>query len=222
MSDTEKSCTNPLLDAFHQAQRSGDAGWALGKRHDLCDQYSWAIPTPQALDFIHKHAPGGIIEVGAGRGYWASLLQKAHGADSIIATDRMPPTMAGVNSYHPSQPETWREDLEPFRPRRTCLQAKGTFTEVAMMKANDAAGLYPGRALMLCWPPYDTPMAAEALATYAGNTVIYIGEGYGGCTGNDKFHQLLEEQWEAVDNYHIPQWIGIHDYVCIYRRQQPM
>ena len=41
-------------------------------RQKLVRKYSWAIPSDDALATIRKHAP--LIEIGAGKGYWASLL----------------------------------------------------------------------------------------------------------------------------------------------------
>ena len=77
-------------------------------------------------------------------------------------------------------------------------------------------------ALMLCWPPYDDDMAARALTRYQGDRVIYVGEGAGGCTGNDAFHAALAEQWDPIAHYEIPQWDGIHDGVHVYARKATM
>jgi hypothetical protein len=39
----------------------------------LAEKYSWGIPNNQALNEIGKYSP--LVEVGAGLGYWARLLQ---------------------------------------------------------------------------------------------------------------------------------------------------
>src|SRR5262249_778993 len=77
----------------------------------------------------------------------------------------------------------------------------------------------PEHTLMLCWPPYEDHMAALALERYRGTRVIYIGEGAGGCTGNDAFHAALAEQWDLVTSHEIPQWQGLHDEVDVYARR---
>ena len=56
-------------------------------RRNLVLKYAWAIPSNEAIARIAMHSP--LIEVGAGSGYWASLIADA-GAD-IIATDIEPP-----------------------------------------------------------------------------------------------------------------------------------
>ena len=52
---------------------------------NLVNKYSWAIPDQQALKIIKHFAP--IIELGAGNGYWSSLLRNQLMVD-IIAYDR--------------------------------------------------------------------------------------------------------------------------------------
>ena len=44
----------------------------------LCEKYAWAIPNQRALNIIASFSP--IIEIGAGKGYWGSLL-RAMGTD---------------------------------------------------------------------------------------------------------------------------------------------
>jgi hypothetical protein len=73
--------------------------------------------------------------------------------------------------------------------------------------------------MFLCWPPYDTRMAEEALRAYAGNAVVYVGEGYGGCTANDAFHERLKADFECVYSVELPRWFGIHDHMTIWRRK---
>lgn len=61
-------------------------------------------------------------------------------------------------------------------------------------------------------------MAYDYLCQYKGDTVIYIGEGRGGCTGDDSFHEKLKFEYKLVDVYWIPQHFGIHDQLYIYKR----
>ena len=65
----------------------------LGSYIDNCimplrRMYSWGIPADEALTVIENVSPAGIVEVGAGTGYWAMLLKK-RGVD-IVAYDRTP------------------------------------------------------------------------------------------------------------------------------------
>lgn len=74
-------------------------------------------------------------------------------------------------------------------------------------------------ALLFVWPSYEDPWSGKLLAKYKGDTVIHVGEGNGGCTGNKRFHALLERHYEEAETVEIPQWWGIHDYLSIWRRK---
>lgn len=43
---------------------------------DAIRTYGFAIPTDDALEHIEPPSPGGIVEIGAGTGYWAHLLDR--------------------------------------------------------------------------------------------------------------------------------------------------
>lgn len=165
----------------------------MGKRHAFRKEYSFAIPSKKAIEAIGKLSP--LIEIGAGTGYWAKLLQDV-GAD-IKAFDIHPPDTGG---HH-----------EHFAPRTYARVLAGGPTQILE---------HPNRTLFLCWPPLSNPMAAACLDLYLGYHLVYIGEGSGGCTGDDHFHELLDANWDEVQQVWIPQWPGIHDYCTIYRRRE--
>jgi hypothetical protein len=73
--------------------------------------------------------------------------------------------------------------------------------------------------LMLCWPPYKKPFAYNALRSYDGGRVVYIGEGKGGCTGDDKFHDYLDKHYALVETVDIDQWPDMSDRVYLYSRR---
>lgn len=174
----------------------------LGRLHlmraNLADKYAWGIPTDEAIREIAKFSP--IVEIGAGTGYWAGLLAKA-GAD-VLAYDLYPPTgPRRKNEFHANRPFLYHQ-VTKGGPWKVIKQSH--------------------RALFLCWPPYGGKpgkMAASCLAKYSGKIVIYVGEGYGGCTANDDFHDLLRTDFRTVAVISIPQWFGIHDKVMIFERR---
>lgn len=73
--------------------------------------------------------------------------------------------------------------------------------------------------LFLCWPSYEGEWAAQALKDYVPQRVIYVGEGHGGCTANDEFHELLDRDFEMKLDHYIPQYEGIHDRLEIWERK---
>jgi hypothetical protein len=172
--------------------------WRL--RAHCTRMYAWTVTSPQTLDFVVEHARGKIIDPMAGTGYWSYLLQQS-GVD-CVSTDLVPPApYASANRYH--------KNAETYVP---VLQADAV-EAVTMM--------HPDRTLLLSWPPMDSS-GFKALAAYPGNRLIYIGEGWGGCTADDDFFKTLESEWDEVA-FHFPvQFSGIHDHITVYDRIQPL
>jgi len=192
---------NPLLDYYNRfdGRRYGSGlGRYADNRNAAVEQWAWAVPSSEAIDAIAKLQKP-VIEIGAGRGYWAAMLEQA-GVD-IVAFDINPPTGHKVNMSH----------VEP-----------GLFFNV-QEGTHEAVLQHQDRALMLCWPYYDLPAAYDSIEAYEGDTVIYVGEpkvGSSGCTGCEKFHESLRRDWEFVESVSIPRWDSIRDGLDIYRRKE--
>jgi len=161
------------------------------KRHRYAKQFSWAIPNQNTIKELVKLSP--IVEIGAGTGYWANLLSK-QGAE-VVAYDAKPPKKRGFNSY-------CKQSNYPVRLGRENKVKK-----------------HPHHTLMLCWAPYGEPMAYNALKKYKGDTLIYIGEGWGGCCADDDFWELVKREWVVVCHHHIEKWDGIRDFCAVYKRK---
>lgn len=159
-------------------------------RDELVRKYSWAIPSAEAVAAIVERGP--VVELGAGTGYWAMMVAAAGG--DVIAFDRAP---AGVADNHFTGSDRWFD---------------------VRVGDESVAADFPERTLLLCWPPYDDPFAYDALSVYRGSTVAYVGEGFGGCTADDRFHGLLEAKFDCVSEVRIPRWYGIHDTLTFWER----
>lgn len=180
-----------MNEYFKEFRRLGDSAWlSYGARGDLVKKYAWAIPSDEAIQALVRLSP--VVEVGAGTGYWAKLVTEAGG--NVRAFDSSPSRLK-KNSY-----------------------CTGSWFHVERAQAN-VASRFPHRTLFLCWPPYDTGMANEALRSYRGSTVVYVGESWGGCTGNDEFHQRLQDQFDRAETIELPRWSGIHDYFTVWKRR---
>ena len=79
-------------------------------------------------------------------------------------------------------------------------------------------GKFADHTLLLCWPPFGSSMAAKTLGSFAGETVIYIGEPRGGCTADDDFFDMLSADFVCIETSEIPKWPGIHDKMHTFRR----
>ena len=196
---------NVYLAAWQEYTQNGASmnvlSWAAiwPARERLVRQYSWAVPNDKALEEIALHSP--IVEMGAGTGYWAQLLHER--GVSVQAFDESP-MEDGKNHFHngglfENKKPTSFFPVSKGNPKLLCAHTNFT--------------------LFLCWPPMDE-MAEECLKYWKGSTLIYIGEGNGGCTATDEFHEELERSFELIKTIDIPQWPGMHDYLGVYRRTQ--
>lgn len=224
-----KAIGNPLYELWRIGQElmeiSGGMASLFNARRVLCRAFSWAVPDKCAIEAIAEYSPNGVIEVGAGSGYWARMLHE-HGVD-VKATDLHP---AGCPC---------REE-HPFSDGTSWFPVKvGTAL---------TASRFIERTLLLVWPPMSdmAAMAANEFWHRGGERLIYVGEGPGGCTADDIFFARLGEEpwcrrcdwpdsdtsephdcpkqvtqrWRRVEAVYIPQWEGIHDALFVYERLQ--
>lgn len=176
--------------------------------------YSWGIPTCAALSCVAHAAGGGLVEVGAGTGFWASLLA-ARGVD-VRAYDAAPVDCGLHNGHHSLAGST---ELPP------------PFLQVLRRSAVDAAAAHPGRALLLCWPPpeegdalHGGSMAADALAAYRGDTVCFVGEGAPGvadavaspATAGPLFFGALARDWTMQAHVPLPRWPSVRAFFAFF------
>ena len=120
------------------------------------EKYGFAIPTEEVLREVLAVSPKGIVEVGAGTGYWTSLLSKL-GADIIACDDGSGMYSFKVGAYADVQKMDYRKLL---KTDPSCKE----------------------RTLLTVWPAYDNK---EIFDTYKGDTVVYVGEIGDGCTQYD-------------------------------------
>jgi hypothetical protein len=149
-------------------------------RDPACHLFAYAVPTDAALSAIRALGMP-VLEIGAGTGYWAAVLQQRGVA--VTAYDVAPPSPnmalapdAGMNAYHAGVP-CWTEVKQggasvaahrpPNRPSGVDLAPTSSTSSSAY-------------ALMLCYPPPQSAMALESLRCFRGDAVVYIGEWAGG------------------------------------------
>lgn len=206
---------NPLLDEWVDAVACGRDPEA---RDALVRRYSFAVPYEGALAAIGRISPCGVIEIGAGTGYWARLLHER--GVGVVAVD-VAPAPSAHNKWFAETPAWW--DVE-----------EGD---------ESAVDDHGSRTLLLVWPTRNETWPADAVVRFAaaaGERLVCVGEEPGGRTGDDQFHSLvgdLDRCWscaygvtttacvcgttplfERVETIEIPRWRGFRDELRIYRR----
>lgn len=154
--------------------------------------YVYAIPSPETLDWVRTFSGGRtVVELGAGRGYWAQLLAEL--GVTVKAFDSEPPDTTANSSFPdtPGQPAVWFP-----------VRGLDEFT----------TELDEDSVLFLCWPPgWGNTMASEALGLFesrGGRRLVFIGETKGGKTGDDAFFDRLAAGWslDSVDKRFVSWW----------------
>jgi len=187
---------NPYFDAVAGAVTVGScrdsykqaAVDLLTERHNLVEEYAWAIPNVAAIETLCYHEP--VLEVGAGTGYWAWCVEQLDGES--VATEPEPPT------------------VDPY----TDLIAYDALAAIETVREYEPEEY----TLYCCWPDHQAEWPADALDEYEGATFIYVGEGRGGCTGDERFHRKLHDEWTLDETVAIPTYLGIHDRLEVWHR----
>lgn len=142
------------------------------------------------------------MEIGAGRGYWGSLIQNAGskyaGYDIVLAAkDSEFPPWTNIKKGGPN----------------------------ALKKHSD-------HTLLLCYPDdfehSDESMALKCLETYRGDTIIHIGETLGqtllenpwGKSSATDFQEMLNAQFHKVLQVPLPSWQGSVDTLSVWKRTE--
>ena len=208
---------NPMLDALTAAQ-SANEGDVAEARADALRRFGFAVPTAAAVWSVRRHAPHGVIEIGAGTGYWAYLARQV-GVD-VVAVD-IEPAPSAKNKWFAATPLWYPVQASDH----TCVER---FTD---------------RTLLLVWPTRDEVWPADTLVRYrrgGGRCVVYVGEGPGGHCGDDVFHARLgrlrtctqcvygvmeapcicgvEADWRCVETVELPHWPGFADDLHVFVR----
>lgn len=160
----------------------------------LQEAFAYAIPSPETVAWVRDFCGGRtIVELGAGRGYWAAQL--ADGGLTVDAYDSEPPDSTDNPSFSAKAgpADVWHNvgDLDAYAAR---------------------ASAGSGEVLLLCWPPgWGNTMASEALTVFeqsGGQRLIFMGQAKGGMTGDDAFFDALAERWtlESEDTEYVSWW----------------
>ena len=113
-----------------------------------------------------------VLEVGAGTGFLAKNLQDK-GINLIPVDNSINDMEINENSYG-------------FRK---------TFTNIVETDAKNylKENLIKFDTILMVWPPLGESLSSDIFKEMnPGQKLIYIGEGSGGCTGNDEFFQILK------------------------------
>lgn len=136
-----------------------------------------------------------IVEINAGTGALAAAIAAAGGR--IVATD----------AYLSHGSGNW------WGRHHRVFKAEATRVGRLLRKSS--------LSLLSSWPNYDEHYCYETVRQLPiGSHFLYIGEGEGGCTGDDALHELLREDFELLREVPIDAFEYMHDQLWIYKRSK--
>ncbi|CAE7780521.1 yvaG [Symbiodinium pilosum] len=148
--------------------------WQMAGRDISARWHGFAIPSSKVLKILKSCSSGGLVELGAGVGYWATLL-KRRGVD-IAALD-----------------------IDPPAPRARESSCNVNFGDASSLKK------LSHQTLLLCMPPPgEASCADEALASFRGRHVAYVGEWRSGMTATESFHETLLSRYVLEHRVPLP------------------
>lgn len=152
------------------------------------------------LTVAERLAPmGPWVEIGSGSGALAREIRSLGGR--CVATD--------------SHEWVWFRDDE----QGPALWSKAHSIEAEAERVGRLVGRHPSLGLISAWPSYAEDWCFRAVRHLSvGQLFAYVGEGYGGCTGDDQLHDLLVRDFELMERVDIRQAPYVHDALYIYRR----
>eukprot|EP00873_Tetraselmis_striata_P037874 jgi/Tetstr1/458138/TSEL_044630.t1 len=201
--------------ALTGALRLADLAAARREWAALAEAHALNLPTSAALGLMARHGP--LLEVGAGSGYWASLLAKMR--VDIVAVSS--PTWEGRWNG-----QGGREEGEPL------AAAGGTAPAFAGVAAGgpETVAAHPARTLVLMWPDYGGAggYGLAAVEAYTGEALLLVGEWADcrppggpphGAAFSPELQALVEERFERADTLPLPNWPGRAGRLMLFKRR---
>lgn len=208
--------TNPGLDAYLDHLDWTDTGWGPISITEPIGVYPEYLPTDAAIETIREYEP--LVEIAAGNGYWAFVLQEA--GCRITPTEPTPPRIdnwqltsdffAGLGTGGISE-----SDLEQNASKLVFDEYDASWTDITIAD-NTYIEENTTDTVLLCHPPKEPWVeTVETQARENNQTLIYIGEWGLGQDALPFFFTSLDSNWTLIDEFPVYNWqsTSAHGYV---------
>ena len=201
----QKHDKDETLDQHETPAPSLLRAWRDSNRDFLCHLYCYATVSTESLMAMSKYLKNNhklriesIIEIGAGTGYLAEVLSRFHGMD-VEAYDDVPTKTTTTTSTEKCIHNEYHGSVPAFRNVKRWSASSSSKVRFPSNYGSESAS-----ALLLCYPPPNSSMAADTLKKALSSSiatdgllVIHIGE-FKGLTGNSEFENILQEKYKCI------------------------
>ncbi len=182
----------PNGDMWNPVKEAENGVTAYAKRRDARTEFikgfGFPIPCLELIEAIKAEGPS--VELGAGSGYLAALVNKCGGY--VIPTDSYKGGYFFKIAFH---------------------------IKVRRLSASAAIRAFPNIPVLMSWPSYQAKWPSYIANTLKpGSRLMYIGE-TGGCTACYSFEIILRKKFKEIKSVAIPQWEGMHDHLRIFEKE---
>lgn len=198
----DTSLYNPAVDGYRDAGLTwGETGWEPIDETAPLQTYPEYVPTDHAIQTLVDLGP--LVEVGAGDGYWAHVVNE-NGGD-CIPTDICP--LDHDAETFPSTVQSASDDWEPT-----------VWADVQAVDGVEAVRAYPDRAVMMCHPSGADRWSERVLDAVSDQPFVFIGEWFPGTDATPWFFKRLAENWGLVDDFPVYGWESSAEHGYVFER----
>ena len=185
-------------------QKYDDVLYPFALQKEYRKHYSFSLYSSEEIQILAEFiGDKKAVEIGCGSGFLVSLLLPAC------------PKLVGVDNYV-SKYFFSNHGVTLDNKQHSVLRTDGQY----YLENNKDVDI-----LLLVWPDLHSTIAYDAVESVRpGTAVVYKGEGKGGCTGTDEFHDLLFDDSKFASDYELTRelngvsnsFYGIHDRWYVY------
>ncbi len=182
----------PRIDIMKKLYPPNGDMWAYARPRDarleFIKGFGFPIPCLELIEAIKAEGPS--VELGAGTGYLAALVNKCGG--------HVTPTDSYKGGYF-------------FK--------MAFYMKVHRLSASAAIKKFPNIPVLMSWPSFQAKWPSRvANMLKPGSRLLYIGEN-NGCTACYSFEDILRKKFKEIKQVSIPQWEGMHDHLRIFEKE---
>lgn len=197
---TDPDKYNPAVEGYCERLEWTEEGWTPITETEVFQHYPEYVPSDEAIDTLA--AVPQLLEVGAGNGYWAHVINENGG--KCLPTDIHPEPIDASDYPHT---EVYFTD-----------EGKSHETTVWMdVRESDHTVVeeYPGHDALLCHPPA-FPWTEELLSLMnPEQRLVLVAQWYPGPDATPKFFERLNTEWSLINEFPVYNWksAAAHGYV---------
>lgn len=222
---TDHNYKNPALD-YYCSELNWDNGWHPIDKTDVLRCFPEYIPTDKAIDTLKKYEP--ILEIGAGNGYWAYVLDKAD--CDILPTDILPHDV----SYNNDLPDDFFDKVGTQEYNMLEVDRSGENHETPYVNIGDnktpsvpwyeveiadhsVVSEYQNHNIFICHPVAE-PWTEDMLDMInKSQKFILVAEWYPGADATPAFYNKLKN-WKLLETFPVYDWQSQHAHGYVFEK----